>query len=165
MYGPSADMHKVCGLCTSCGFLRIPSAMCFLRGSETWLIPRTTWVVCFLRLPVKTPTFPPKKCFCGYVRLFCGIVEVSSAHGYDKVCCSVLQCVAVCLQCVAVWCSVLQCVAVCCSVLQCVAVCCSEGKPGPKRGGVDCCRQRLGSRERTKDVHVLRRVKGLFAKR
>ena len=37
------------------------------------------------------------------------------------VCCSVLQCVAVC-------CSVLQCaacVAVCCSVLQCVAVCCS----------------------------------------
>ena len=44
-------------------------------------------------------------------------------------CCSVLQCVAVC-------CSVLlesvqgdlrriQCVAVCCSVLQCVAVCCS----------------------------------------
>jgi len=40
-----------------------------------------------------------------------------------------------------------------------------QGKPGPKRGGVDCCRQRLGSRERTKDVHVLRRVKGLFAKR
>jgi len=34
------------------------------------------------------------------------------------VCCSVLQCVAVC-------CSVLQRVAVCCSVLQCVAVCCS----------------------------------------
>jgi len=58
------------------------------------------------------------------------------------VCCSVLQCVAVCcrfatlmshrfatlislLQCVAVCCSVLQCVAVCCSALQCVAVCCS----------------------------------------
>ena len=37
-------------------------------------------------------------------------------------CCSVLQCVALC---VAVCCSVLQCVAVCCSVLQCVAVCCS----------------------------------------
>jgi len=41
------------------------------------------------------------------------------------VCCSVLQCVALC---VAVCCSVLQCVAVCCSVccsvLQCVAVCC-----------------------------------------
>jgi len=32
------------------------------------------------------------------------------------VCCSVLQCVAVC--CIAVCCSVLQCVAVCCSVLQ-----------------------------------------------
>ena len=31
-----------------------------------------------------------------------------------------LQCVAVCWQCVAVCCSVLQCVAVCCSVLQCV---------------------------------------------
>ena len=30
-----------------------------------------------------------------------------------------------CLQCVAVCCSVLQCVAVCCSVLQCVAVYCS----------------------------------------
>jgi len=47
------------------------------------------------------------------------------------VCCSVLQCVAVCcsvcsvLQCVAVCCSVLQCAAVCCSVLQCVAVYCS----------------------------------------
>ena len=62
-------------------------------------------------------------------------------------CCSVLQCVAVCcchildqgveymadlkqiccsvLQCVAVCCSVMQCVAVCCSVLQCAAVCCS----------------------------------------
>ena len=45
-------------------------------------------------------------------------------------CCSVLQCVAVCysvLQCVASCCSVLQCAAVCCSVLQCVAVCCREG--------------------------------------
>ena len=51
------------------------------------------------------------------------------------VCCSVLQCVAVCcsvLQYVTVCdsvfgsklCSVLQCVAVCCSVLRCVAVCC-----------------------------------------
>jgi len=65
---------------------------------------------------------------------------------YVAVCCSVLQCVAVCrsrrpttciydapgytylcreMQCVAVCCSVLQCVAVCCSVLQCVAVCCT----------------------------------------
>ena len=52
-------------------------------------------------------------------------------------CCSVLQCVAVCsvccsvLPCVAVCCSVLQCVAVCCCVLQCVAVCCSvlQGRP------------------------------------
>jgi len=67
------------------------------------------------------------------------------------VCCSALQCVAVCcsgvkpidlmpmVQCVAVSCSVLQCVAVCCSVLQwrkadcldvycckCVAVCRTE---------------------------------------
>ena len=54
------------------------------------------------------------------------------------VCCSVLQCVAVCcrtialpfeifishVQRVAVCCSVLQRVAVCCSALQCVAVCC-----------------------------------------
>jgi len=38
------------------------------------------------------------------------------------VCCSVLQCVAVVLQCVAVCCSVLQCAAVCCSILQCVDV-------------------------------------------
>jgi len=65
----------------------------------------------------------------------------------NPVCCSVLQCVAVCcsvssrfrcsaLQCVAVCCprcgcltsnyfQVNECVAVCCSVLQCVAVCCS----------------------------------------
>ena len=59
-------------------------------------------------------------------------------------CCSVLQCVAVCcsvllfadplvaaqatqgrLKCVAVCCSVLWCVAVCCSVFQCVTVRCS----------------------------------------
>ena len=48
------------------------------------------------------------------------------------VCCSVLQCIAVCCSC-SVCCSVLQCikppklseVAVYCSVLQCVAVCCS----------------------------------------
>jgi len=38
-------------------------------------------------------------------------------------CCSVLQCVAVLLQCVLACCTMLQCVAVCCSVLQCVAVC------------------------------------------
>ena len=42
------------------------------------------------------------------------------------VCCSVLQCVAVCVEvcsiCVAAYCSVLQCVAVYCNVLQCVAV-------------------------------------------
>jgi len=52
---------------------------------------------------------------------------------YDSVCCSVLQCVAVCCSVCAiclihmcdishVCCGVLQCVAVCCSVLQCVAV-------------------------------------------
>jgi len=78
---------------------------------------------------------------------------VNSAARYHgiwcvAVCCSVLQCVAVCWwmsqpswmshvtrcvavccvwysRCVAVGCSVIQCVAVCCSVLQCVAVCCS----------------------------------------
>jgi len=42
------------------------------------------------------------------------------------VCCSVLQCAAMCccsvLQCVAVSCIVLQCVVMCCSVLQCVPV-------------------------------------------
>jgi len=42
------------------------------------------------------------------------------------VCCSVLQCVAVCVAaCCSVLQSVLQCVAVCCSVLQCVVACCS----------------------------------------
>ena len=29
----------------------------------------------------------------------------------------------------------------------------NQGKPGPKGGGVDYNRERLGSRERTKDVH------------
>jgi len=58
----------------------------------------------------------------------------------DLVCCSVLQCAAVCCSFAVllhrrwhmslqladlVYCGVLQCVAVCCSVLQCVAVCCS----------------------------------------
>jgi len=37
-------------------------------------------------------------------------------------CCSVLQCIAVCLQCVAVRGIMLQCI---CSVWQCVAGCCS----------------------------------------
>jgi len=49
------------------------------------------------------------------------------------VCCSVLQCVAVCCNICQSFCiaelryqvCVLQCVAVCCSVLQCVAVCCN----------------------------------------
>jgi len=51
-------------------------------------------------------------------------------------CCSVLQCVAVCsvlqrncwvitMKVAIPCCSVLQCVARCCSVMQCVAVCCS----------------------------------------
>jgi len=45
------------------------------------------------------------------------------------VCCSLLQCGAVCVQCVAVCCSMLLYVAVCCSVLQCVQCvqCISEG--------------------------------------
>ena len=70
----------------------------------------------------------------------------ATVTGMCVVCCSVLQCVAVCcsyltikaevshafgfchgyvLQCVAVCCSVLQCVVACCSVLQRVAVCCN----------------------------------------
>ena len=48
-----------------------------------------------------------------------------SCHTASVRCCSVLELIAVVLQCVAVCCSVLQCVAVCCSVLQCVTVCCS----------------------------------------
>jgi len=71
---------------------------------------------------------------------FMNIMQRKRTCTYDKlchfVCCSVLQCVAVCRSvinyvtlCVAVCCSVLQCVAVCCSVINsvtlCVAVCCS----------------------------------------
>ena len=48
-----------------------------------------------------------------------------TANPTVAVCCSVLQCVAVCVACVAVCCSVLQCVAVCCCVLQCGAAYCS----------------------------------------
>jgi len=48
---------------------------------------------------------------------------------FVAVCCSVLQCVAVCIEqqskCDVVCCSVLQCVAVCCGELRRVAVCCS----------------------------------------
>jgi len=66
------------------------------------------------------------------------------------VCCSVLQCVAVCqcavnkpdailskgcvLQCVAVCCSVLKCVAVCCSELRCVNVLFTKKLPSRRRG-------------------------------
>jgi len=44
---------------------------------------------------------------------------LSLSRGQVAVCCSVLQCVAVCCS----VCSVMRCVAVCCSALQCVAVC------------------------------------------
>jgi len=46
---------------------------------------------------------------CGAV--CCSVLQYDLAPNLSIVCCSVLQCVAVC-------CSVLQCVAVCCSVLQ-----------------------------------------------
>ena len=55
---------------------------------------------------------------------------VCRKHMRVAVCCSVLQCVAICLQVIEIGASthgyvcVLQCVAVCCSVLQCV---CSGG--------------------------------------
>ena len=56
--------------------------------------------------------------------------DLWSSRFRTVVCCSVLQCVAVCCSVLPftgyngriVCCSVLQCVAVCCSVLQCVAV-------------------------------------------
>ena len=40
----------------------------------------------------------------------------------------------------------------------------NQGKSVPKGGGVNCWRKKLGTRERTKDVHVLRRPKGLLRK-
>jgi len=59
----------------------------------------------------------------------CSLCTTCSVPQSEVVCCSVLQCAAVCysvLQGVAVCCSVLQCVAVCYSALQGVAGCCSE---------------------------------------
>jgi len=60
------------------------------------------------------------------VRCVCSVFAVCLQ--YVAVCCSVARCAAVCcsvLQCVAVCCSVARCAAVCCSVLQFVAVRCS----------------------------------------
>jgi len=60
---------------------------------------------------------------------------VAVCVGCVAMCCSVLQCVVVCVRSRVevlvsalttvskIYCSVLQCVAVCCSVLRCVAVC------------------------------------------
>ena len=45
----------------------------------------------------------------------CISLSMYSALQLHCMCCSMLQCVAVCCRCVAVCCSVLQCVAVCCS--------------------------------------------------
>jgi len=60
-------------------------------------------------------------------------VRVRQERLASALCCSVLQCLAVCCNVYCVCearmshvCSVVQCVAVCFSVLQCVAVCCSE---------------------------------------
>jgi len=65
------------------------------------------------------------------VAVWCSVLSVLQGIAVDLqcvvVCCSVLQCVAVCcsvLQCVAACCSVLQCIAACCSVLQCAALYC-----------------------------------------
>ena len=84
------------------------------------------------------------------------MIPIAYLQKYDvAVCCSVLQCVAVCCKCIASvlqqislrnrCCSVLQCVAVCCSVLQFVAVCCSVLQ-------VCCSRCRYGTR------HLLRQL-------
>ena len=67
-------------------------------------------------------------------------------------CCSVLQCVAVCrsaLQCVAVCCSVSQYVAVCCSVLQCVAAVSTREIPVQVHS-VSQCRQQPQIEQMTK---------------
>jgi len=75
------------------------------------------------------------QCVAGYCSLLqcvavcCSVLQCSAAC--CRLCCRVLQSVAVLHGCTAKlsWllrscCSVLQCVAVCCSVLHCVAVCC-----------------------------------------
>ena len=58
------------------------------------------------------------------VAVCCCLVRVSFGKVSSRVavCCSVWQCGAVCS-------SVLHCVAACCNVLQCVAVCCSVFLP------------------------------------
>jgi len=104
------------------------STLTFLRFSTCHRVPaarcvRHDWFICVTRLIDTWRDFFT----CDLLRML--------------LCCSVLQCVAVCcsvlLQCVVVYCScVLQlfvtvtfckclCVAVCCRVLHCVAVCCS----------------------------------------
>jgi len=65
---------------------------------------------------------------CSVLQEVAVVVQCSACGAVGWVCCSVLQCVTGCcsvLQCVAVCCSMLQYVAVCCSMMQCVAVCCS----------------------------------------
>ena len=60
-----------------------------------------------------------------YTYSSCNVTPHGLYCGAERVCCSILPCVAVCcsvLQYVAVRCSVLQRVAVCCSVLQCLTI-------------------------------------------
>ena len=67
-------------------------------------------------------------CEMGYEHvcfLMCSIVVCCSALQCVAVCCSVYEHVCVLMCSIVVCCSVLQFVAVCCSVLQCVAACCS----------------------------------------
>jgi len=68
-----------------------------------------------------------------HIALFCNVLYSLLSKRNSKVCCSVLQWVAMCYNVLheilwdddAACRNVFQCVAMCCSVLQCVAVCCN----------------------------------------
>ena len=110
-------------------------------------------MACFVSLsPLFHPSFFPCRCQGLWKRSRAATLSFALAEMCVVVCCSVLQCVAVCscvlhrshwlrcvLQCVAVCCSVLQCVAWFALAEMCVAVCCSSSCDMPRCMGEACC--------------------------
>jgi len=100
----------------------------------------------------------------------CNDLTMARPRHLREVCCSVLQCVAVCCSVrhaiLLGICSVLQCVAACCSVLQCVSVCkdltmarprhlcvCERERANAKarRCVGECAYERAGKKERARE--------------
>ena len=75
-----------------------------------------------LRCAVVQHAFLLEYCVAVWCHSGSGSLPTFAAHYYIFVCCSVLQCVAICNN---VCYSVLQCVSGCCGMLQCVVVFCS----------------------------------------